>query len=89
MPFQPEQSISPDRMGAIEIVFIIPDPDLAVRKQVGLLNVMIKYSDESIREKRFDLLDRLQDDAQGRQLLAGLGQLKDYLIDRIESELLP
>ena len=89
MVFQPEQPILPDRRGAISVVFYIPDPDKPEEELTGFLGVQIKYSNESTIERKFDLLARLQDDAEGQQLLSGLGQLKTYLINRVESELLP
>lgn len=90
MAFQPEQPIAPVRRRAVSIVFYIPDPEAdPPEQQYGVLEVQIEYSDGKIEQKKFDLLARLQDDAEGQQLLTGLGQLKTYLIDRIESELLP
>lgn len=89
MPFQPEQPITAIEREAVSIVFYIPAADNDTEEQYGRLGVQLRYSDGSLKEKKFDLLERLQDDAEGRQLLAGLGQLKTYLIDRIESELLP
>ena len=89
MAFQLEQSIVPDRRGAVSILFYIPDPDNAEETQYGNLGVQIKYTDGSLKEKKFDLLERLQDDVEGQQHLANLVALKIYLINRIESELLP
>lgn len=89
MPFQPEQPIIPDRHGAVSIVFHIPDPDNEDDPQYGRLNVQIKYSNGSIKEKQFDLLARLGDDAPGQTHLANLASLKTYILARIESELLP
>lgn len=89
MAFQPEQSIIPDRRGAVSIVFYLPDPDLPEETQYGRLNIQIKYTDGSVKEKDFDLLLRLQDDASGQQHLTNLAALKDYIIARIESEVLP
>ena len=89
MPFQPEQPIVPDRRGAVSIVFYIPDPDIEDDVQVGNLGVQIKYSDGSVKEKKYDLLARLGDDADGQTHLANLAALKVYILNRIETELLP
>lgn len=43
----------------------------------------------SIRERNFDLLKRLQDDAEGLSHRSNLLALETYLLKRIESELLP
>lgn len=88
MSFPQEQPVVADRRGGVSIVFYIPDPDKPEEEIYGKLGVQIKYSDGNVLEKTFDLLARLQDDAEGRQLLAGLNQLKDYIINRIESEVL-
>ena len=89
MAFTREQTIVPDRRGAVSIVFHIPDPEVANDTQYGRLNVQIGYTDGSLVERKFDLLARLGDDAEGQQLLTGLGQLKNYLLARIQDELLP
>lgn len=88
MAFQPEQPITPDRRGAVSIVFYIPDPDDSLDAQSGRLGVQIKYSDGSLKERSFDLLARLGDDVPGETHLANLVALKTYILARIESELL-
>jgi hypothetical protein len=89
MAFTPEAAITPDRRGAVSIVFHIPDPDDEDDVQYGRLEVQIKYTDNSVKAREFDLLARLDDDAPGQTHLANLQSLKTYLIARIESELLP
>ena len=94
MPFQPEQPIVPDRRGSVKIVFYIPDPDGPqfpgeAEVQWGQLKVEIKYSDGTTQERVYNLLVRLQDDAEGQTHLANLASLKAYIVSRIESELLP
>lgn len=88
MAFQPEQPITPESRGAVSIVFYIPDPDIEEDVQTGKLSVQIKYSDGSMKEKRFNLLTRLGDDAPGQTHLANLAALKTYILARIESEVL-
>jgi hypothetical protein len=89
MAFTPEQAVSPVERGGVDIIFHIPDPTLAEDPQYGQLRVKIYYSDDSLRERYFNLLARLGDDAPGQTHLANLQSLKTYLIARIESELLP
>lgn len=88
MAFPQEQPVTPDRRGGVTIVFYIPDPDDAEEAQYSNIIVQIKYSDATTKEKGFDLLARLGDDAPGLTHLANLVALKTYILARIESELL-
>lgn len=88
MAFPQTESISPVGRGAMSIEFYIPDP-IGDEVQSGRLSVQIRYSDESIEEKHFDLLARLQDDAPGQAHLQNLVTLRDYIIARVESEIIP
>lgn len=89
MTFPPEQSVIPISHGAVSIEFYIPDPNRPQEVQLGRLGIQIHYSDNSTKERVFDLLARLQDDTQGEVHLANLASLKTYILARIESELLP
>jgi len=86
--FQQAESISPTGRGATAIDFYIPDPEAYQEEQTGVLSVQIKYSDGSMKERRFDLLARLQDDAAGQAHLVNLASLRDYVLARIDGEIL-
>jgi hypothetical protein len=87
MAFPQAESASPTGRGAMSINFYIPDSE-GDETQSGSLAVQIKYSDGSIVERRFDLLARLQDDSAGQAHLTNLASLRDYIISRVESEVL-
>ena len=72
--------------GAISIVFYIPDPTKPSEVQAGQLTGQVHYSDGSTEEKRFDLLERLQDDVDGQVHLSNLVDLRDYIIARWDDE---
>ncbi len=75
--------------GAVAIVLHIPDPDNPDDIQAGDLTVQIKRSDGQVIERRFDLLERLTDDAAGNDThLPALVALRDYALARIDSEVL-
>lgn len=75
--------------GAVSVTLYIPDPDLPDDVQAGYLTVQIKRSDGQVIERRFDLLERLTDDAAGTNThLPALVALRDYILARIDSEIL-
>jgi hypothetical protein len=89
MPFPAEQSITPDTRGQVNIFFHIPDPSNPNDQQSGSITVQIYYSDATSRDRVFDLLVRLQDDAPGLAHLSNLASLRTYILGRIDSEILP
>ena len=88
MPFPTEPTVTPTERGAVSIVFYIPDPTRTEENQYGTLEVQIYYSDGMLKARKFDLLARLQDDAEGRTCLENLAALKTYILNRISTELL-
>jgi hypothetical protein len=89
MAFQQEVNLTKDAIGDFEIVFFVPVSISPATPQTGDLNIQIIMSDDSIQNKKFDLLDRLQDDAPGLAHLSNLADLRDYIRARLESEVLP
>ena len=89
MAFQREVNITKDTIGDFEINFFVPDPLDPDGVQSGRFNPQVKKSDGSIESKSFDLLERLQDDAEGLVHLANLAAIRDYLRVRAENEILP
>ena len=88
MALEQAESISPTGRGAISINFYIPDPEHFQEEQSGTLNVQVRYSDGRVEEKRYDLVARLQDDAAGEAHLANLADLRDYIITRVQTEVI-
>lgn len=89
MTFNRETNVTKDAIGDIEIVLFVPRVIDADNPQVGDLNVQIIISDGSIINKRFDLLDRLGDDATGQTHRSNLVSLRDYIKTRLANEVLP
>lgn len=89
MAFDREQDITKDSIEDFEIVFFVPGPSNAGGVQAGQLNAQILMSDGSIENKPFDLLARLEDDAEGQIHKAALASLRDYLRTRLNDEVLP
>lgn len=75
--------------GSISISLHIPDPDNLDDIQSGELSVQIKRSD-GVKVRDLNLLDRLTDDADGTNIhLPALIALRDYIITRVNLEMLP
>lgn len=89
MAFDREINVTKDAIADFEIVFFVPGPNNTNDPQAGTLSVQIILSDGTIQTRNFNLLARLQDDPAGQQHLANLASLKNYIKNRLESELLP
>ncbi len=88
MAFPTESPPTITGRGGVAIEFYIPDPDLPDDVQSGKLSVQVKLSDDSIRNKQYNLLERLGDDAAGGTHLVALVALRDYILTRIAAEIL-
>lgn len=88
MAFEQAPTRTPIGRGAMSIVLYVPDPTKPDEVQDGRLSVQIFYSDGTLEETHFDLLARLQDDAEGETHLSNLVSLRDYLIDRVDDEVI-
>jgi hypothetical protein len=89
MAFNREIDVTKDAIEDFEIVFFMPGPSNTDGVQSGQLNVQILISDGSVITKSFNLLLRLQDDAEGQQHLSNLADLRDYIRTRLNNEVLP
>lgn len=89
MAFPQEQPITPLERGDYEITLFVPGPNNTEQPQSGSINVQIVMSDGSIKVRDFNLIARLQDDAAGQTHLSNLIALRNYLNDRIDTELIP
>ncbi len=75
--------------GSIGIIFHIPDPDNEDDHQYGELEVQVRYSDNTVAQKKYDLLMRLKDDKAGKDThLPALISLRNYILTRIDDEIL-
>lgn len=89
MAFKRETDVTKDSIEDFEIVFFVPGPSNTEQSQSGQLNVQILLSSGGILTKSYDLLVRLQDDAEGQQHLSNLADLRDYIRTRLNNEVLP
>jgi hypothetical protein len=89
MAFTREENVTITGFEDISISLFVPGESNLEDPQSGEIEVQLLLSDSRIRIKNFDLLARLGDDAPGLVHLANLVSLRDYIIARIESEVLP
>ncbi len=89
MAFTREVNLIKIAIADFETKLFSPDPLDVDGEQSGLLSVQIIKSDGSIENRRFDLLERLQDDTAGLVHLANLVDLRDYIRTRLNDEVLP
>ena len=88
MAFDAAQAVTPTGRGGVSIRFYIPDPEGYQEERTGTLGVQIRYSDGQVKENRFDLLARLDDDEAGQTHKANLLALENYILARIDAEVL-
>lgn len=85
MAFEREVDVTKDEIRDYEIVFTvkIAEPD------TSQIEVQILTSSGTIFTRKYNLIERLQDDASGLDHLANLIALRDYLNLRLNDEVLP
>ncbi len=89
MAFIREVNLTKVAIGDFETKLFSHDPLDVDGEESGLLSVQIRKNDGSIENRRYDLLARLQDDAEGLGHLANLILFRDYVRERLENEVLP
>lgn len=90
MAFTREDDLTKDRIGAFIIILRAADPLNPQDVNSGRLHPDIVMSDGSIQNKPIDdLLERLQDDAEGQQHLANLIDFRNYVRARLVAQVLP
>ncbi len=89
MAFEREVNDTKNSIGDIEIVLFVPETASEDNPQIGRVNVQIVLSDGTIETRSYNLLTRLQDDAAGLIHSSNLADLRDYLITRLQNEVLP
>jgi hypothetical protein len=85
MAFEREDDVTKDAIGDYEVKFLRSQtgPD------TGEIETQIIVSSGEIFTRRYNLIARLQDDAEGLVHLANLIALRDYLDIRLDNEVLP
>jgi hypothetical protein len=85
LAFPREDNVTKDEIGDYEITFTISPtgPD------TGEIEVQIIISSGERFTRQYNLIARLQDDAEGLIHLANLVALRDYLNIRLDAEVLP
>jgi hypothetical protein len=89
MPFERQENITIEGFEDIEINLFVPGVSNIEGEQVGRIEIQLKRSDGTIKIVTANLLERLGDDAAGLTHRANLLSMRDYILSRIETELLP
>lgn len=89
MAFERETDVTKDTIQDFEINFFVPGPDNVDGVQSGNLSVQILISSGEILTRNYNLLLRLNDDAPGLVHLSNLSDLRDYIVARLNAEVLP
>lgn len=89
MAFQQQQNVTITGFEDININLFVPGEHNLEGVQAGQIEIQLALSNGKIRVVNYDLLARLQDDAAGLTHLSNLQSLRDYILTRIENEVLP
>ena len=89
MAFTRLEDITRDSVEDWELVFFAPGPSNTENPLSGTLNVQVLLSNGKIETVDIDALLRLNDDAEGQGYLTFLNDMKTYITDRLNAELLP
>lgn len=74
--------------GAISISLYSPDKNNPEDLPSDELTVQLKLSNGEVLERKFSLLERLRDDTEGKGHLQALIALRDYILARVDTELI-
>jgi hypothetical protein len=89
MAFQKQQNVTITGFEDISIHLFVPGISNVGGVQTGTIEIQLIHNDESIKVIEADLLARLADDAEGLTHLASLLAMRDYILGRITTEVLP
>lgn len=89
MAFTREVNVTITGREDISISLFVPGPSNTEDTQSGEIEIQLSQSNGTIKLVKADLLARLGDDAAGLTHRANLLAMRDYIISRIETELLP
>lgn len=89
MAFEREENVTIDSVQDFAVNFFVPGPLNTEGVQSGKIEAQLFNSDNSTATREYNLLLRLQDDAEGLVHLANLIAIKDYLRLRLDAEVLP
>lgn len=73
----------------VSINLFIPGPGAEDSTNTGKIGIQLAQSNDKIKTVSFDLIARLEDDAEGITHLSNLLSMRDYLKNRILAEVLP
>ena len=89
MAFDRETNVTKTGIEDFEIRLFVPGPNNQDNPQSAIIAVQIALSDGSLSRRRFDLWERLGDDAAGLTHRQNLLALRDYVETRLNNEVLP
>ena len=89
MAFQQEANILKVGVEDHTTALFVPGPSNTEDVQSGKITYQILMSNGEKRVRSDDLLERLQDDAEGLVHLSNLADLRNYITVRLNSEVLP
>jgi hypothetical protein len=89
MAFERQQNVTITGRAGVSLDLYIPDPDDPDDVQYGKINVTLHLSNGQTKNIRYDLLARLGDDPTGLTHRSNLLAMRDYILARIDSEVLP
>jgi hypothetical protein len=89
MAFTRETNVTKETIQDFEITFFVPGPNNIDGIQSGKIRAQVGLSNGEIVLRTYNLLARLNDDPIGQAHLANLITLRDYIITRLNAEVLP
>lgn len=89
MAFEQQQNVTITGFEDISINLFVPGPSNVDDVQSGKIEMQLTLSDGGIKAVSADLLERLGDDAAGLTHRANLLAMRDYILARIPTEVLP
>lgn len=89
MAFEQQTNITITGFGDISISLFVPGVSNTEGAQSGEIDIQLIQSNGTIKVVSYDLLARLGDDAAGLVHRTNLLAMRDYILARIPSEVLP
>lgn len=89
MPFEQQQNVTITGFEDININLFVPGVLNIEGVQAGEIKIQLTLSNGQIKVAKYDLLARLGDNAAGLTHRANLLAMRDYILARIPTEVLP
>jgi hypothetical protein len=89
LSFEQQQNVTITGFEDVWISLFVPGVSNVESVQSGRIEIQLALSDGKIRLANYDLLARLQDDPAGQTHATNLLAMRDYILARIETEVLP